>query len=273
METSKILTADWLDILFDNRNKEYGAYQLRRTYEKRIRGALLVTLLITGFIVVGATLGNSFSGHHAPSTKTDGGYILKKIEEKKPPPVQKPKVDPKPKEPPVKTKMFTEFKPVPDDKMVQPPPSQDDLKNSKIDVFTKDGKDFDGIQDGPPVKGDEKGVVDVKPKEETDGIVQHVEIEAKFIGDWGKFLLRSLNPGVPADNGAPPGRYTVMIQFVVDKEGNVSDIRALTNIGYGLEEEAIRVIKKATKWEPAIQNGYKVKAYRRQPITFEVPEE
>jgi protein TonB len=75
------------------------------------------------------------------------------------------------------------------------------------------------------------------------------------------------------DNGAPAGRYSVVVQFVVDKEGNVSDIETLTHHGYGLEEEAVRVLKKATKWEPAIQNGIKVKAYRRQVITFEVNDE
>ena len=72
------------------------------------------------------------------------------------------------------------------------------------------------------------------------------------------------------DNGAPPGRHTVIVQFIVDKEGNVSDIQALSNVGFGMEEEAIRVLKRADKWEPAIQAGYKVKAYRVQRITFEV---
>ncbi len=57
---------------------------------------------------------------------------------------------------------------------------------------------------------------------------------------------------------------------MVDTEGNVSDIKPLTNHGYGLEEEAIRVLKKAAKWEPAIQNGINVKAYRKQVIILGV---
>ena len=57
---------------------------------------------------------------------------------------------------------------------------------------------------------------------------------------------------------------------MVDTNGTVSDIKPLTNLGYGMEQEAVRVLKKATKWEPAIQNGRKVKAYRRQKITFQV---
>ena len=65
----------------------------------------------------------------------------------------------------------------------------------------------------------------------------------------------------------------MVVQFVVDKEGNISDVRSLTNHGYGMEEEAMRVIKKGPKWNAAIQNGRQVKAYRKQPITFRVESE
>jgi len=60
---------------------------------------------------------------------------------------------------------------------------------------------------------------------------------------------------------------------VVDKEGNVSDVKPLTSHGYGMEDEAVRVIKKGPQWKPAIQNGRNVKAYRRQPITFQIEEQ
>jgi protein TonB len=56
----------------------------------------------------------------------------------------------------------------------------------------------------------------------------------------------------------------------VDKEGNISDVRPLSSHGFGMEEEAMRVIKKGPKWSPAVQNGRQVKAYRKQPITFVV---
>ena len=76
-----------------------------------------------------------------------------------------------------------------------------------------------------------------------------------------------------SENGAPAGTYTVVVQFVVDKEGNMSDVKALTSHGYGMEDEAVRVIKKGPQWKPAIQNGRNVKAYRRQPITFQIEEQ
>jgi periplasmic protein TonB len=64
-----------------------------------------------------------------------------------------------------------------------------------------------------------------------------------------------------------------VVRFIVDKKGNISNVSAETNLGYGMEKEVIRVIKKGPKWIPAIQNGKVVKAYRRQPITFLVSEE
>ena len=68
----------------------------------------------------------------------------------------------------------------------------------------------------------------------------------------------------------PEGTYTVYVQFVVSKDGSISDVKALTNHGYGMEAEAMRVIKKGPKWVPAVQNGRQVNAYRKQPITFVV---
>ncbi|MCH5683060.1 energy transducer TonB [Niabella sp. W65] len=100
-----------------------------------------------------------------------------------------------------------------------------------------------------------------------------VEIEAAYMGNWKSFLERNLVGEVPVDNGAAPGKYTVIIQFVVDVDGSISDIRPLTNLGFGMEQEAIRVIKKSGKWKPAFQNSQEVKAFRKQPITFQVVEQ
>ncbi len=85
---------------------------------------------------------------------------------------------------------------------------------------------------------------------------------------WRKFLERNLDAQTPAKNNAPAGSYTVIMQFVVDENGYVSNIKSLTNHGYGLEEEATRIIRLSPRWEPAVQNGKKVAASRKQPITF-----
>jgi TonB family protein len=112
--------------------------------------------------------------------------------------------------------------------------------------------------------------------QEAPFIFQKVEFEANFPGGnagWRKYLERSLNAAVPVENGAPAGTYTVVVQFVVDRAGEISDVRSLTRHGYGMEAEVMRVIQKGPQWEPAMQNGRPVKAYRKQPVTFSVIEE
>ena len=100
-----------------------------------------------------------------------------------------------------------------------------------------------------------------------------VEVEASFPGgetEWKAFLGSLLNPDVPIKRKAPVGKYNVVVQFIVDKDGGVTNIKALTAHGYGMEEEVIRVISQSPRWSPAEQGGRKVKAYRKQPITFSV---
>ena len=112
-------------------------------------------------------------------------------------------------------------------------------------------------------------------QEDDDKVFVKVEVEASFKGgerEWRKYLEKNLDPNVPVKNGCRPGTYTVVVQFIVAKDGSVLDLRALTNHGFGMEEEAMRMIKKGPDWVPAIQNGRQVKAFRKQPITFEIAE-
>lgn len=109
-----------------------------------------------------------------------------------------------------------------------------------------------------------------------DSVFNKVEIEAAFPGGdraWRSYLERNVNANVPVDSSAPEGTYTVIVQFVVDKQGVISDVKALTKHGYGMEQEVIRIIRKGPNWVPAMQDGRPVKAYRRQPVTFYVASE
>ena len=113
--------------------------------------------------------------------------------------------------------------------------------------------------------------------EKTEDIIfERVEKEARYPGGqpaWRQYLEKNLNPMVPVDNGAPIGLYTVIAQFIVDKNGQLSQIETFTQHGYGMEAELIRILKKSGQWEPAWQNGKPVKAYRRQPVTFVVEDD
>jgi len=109
-----------------------------------------------------------------------------------------------------------------------------------------------------------------------DRVFEKVDVEATFSGGesaWRKYLERNLDPNVPVENGAPIGIYTVVVQFIVDKTGTISDIKALTNFGYGMEQEVVRIIQKGPSWTPASQNNRTVKAYRKQPVTFVIEDD
>jgi protein TonB len=268
MEKNKILSSSFLDLLFDNRNKEYGAYELRKTYNNRIAKSLLFTGAFILASFTGVVLANKIKPP-IPIITMGKEVTIQDIDPIEPEPEPLPEPEPQPEPKPIRTEQLTQFKIVEDNQVVEPPPSQDELKNAKIDVYRQEGIDETDIST-PVTDGIGKGIVEAKPESKEQPPFERVEIEAKFIGNWEKFLLRNLNPAVPVDNNAPEGNYTVLIQFVVDIDGSVSDIKALTNHGYGVEQEAIRVLKKASKWEAAFQNGNKVKAYRKQSITFQV---
>jgi periplasmic protein TonB len=274
MDTNKILSADILDLIFEDRNKEYGAYELRKTYHRRISRALIITISVALLAVIGSLLASTLDDSNREKLKINEISLeeIKQEEEKIEPPPLPP---PKPPDPPViEMKQFTPPKIVKDEEVEEPPPPQEELKEVKIDVVNQEGIKDEGIV-APTVIDDGKGVVEEK-KEDPNEIFTKVEVDAEFKGGemaWKKFLERYLNPNVPIDNNAPDGTYTVYIQFVVSKDGTISDIRATTNHGYGMEKEAIRVIQKAPGWKPAIQNGRNVNAYKKQPITFRVTNE
>ena len=277
MEANKILSADILDLVFEGRNKDYGAYELRKTYNRRITRALIITATLFILIFLAAFLNKTLQREEkAVDVKEVELTAIKEEEEPKPeppPPPPPPKTEPPPK---VEMTKFTPPEIVKDEEVKKEdiPPEVEKLEDTKIDVVSQEGIKDVGI--ATPVVDEGKAVV-AAPKDETDyeQTFTKVEVEASFKGGegaWRKYLERNLNASAPVDNGANPGSYTVVVQFIVDKEGNISDVKALTNHGYGMEDEAVRVIKRGPKWEPAIQNGRQVKAYRKQPITFVVSE-
>lgn len=276
MEANKILTTDFLDLLFEGRNKSYGAYELRKTYNKRLWVALgstaLAFALIAGIVFLKSQL--------KPPADSEAVKInevtIQQIEQEKPeePPPPPPPPPPQQAPPPkIEMKAFTPPKIVKDEEVKEPPPAVEELKETKIGTISQEGIKDIGIVTPPAAVDAGKGLVQAKPVEKEPEVFTKVEVDASYPGNWVNFLTRNLDAQVPVDNGASPGNYTVIVQFIVDVAGNVSDVKALTNVGYGMEQEAIRVIKKSGKWKPAIQNGREVKAFRKQPITFQVTEQ
>jgi protein TonB len=271
MESKKILSADVLDILFENRNKAYGAYDLRKTYGNRIRRSLFITGSFILLALLSSFVANKIEKDKERIKKTEMTLMEIKPEEPErieppppPPPVEPPRVEMAKFTPPVITK---------DDKVLddEKPPEQPDLENVKIDV-----QNVEGVKDDAPTVTDlDKGkeVVEAQKKDDEPDFFEKIEIEASYPGGpaaWKKFLEKNLNQETPTENGAPDGVYKVLVRFIVNKEGDVSDITAMTKLGYGLEEEAMRVIKKSNKWVPGNQNGKAAGSYHIQAITFVV---
>jgi periplasmic protein TonB len=274
MEANKILGADILDLVFENRNKDYGAYDLRKTYNKRIARALIITASVALLALLGSFLSKQLKGSsNRIQAKEVTLETIKQEEEKKVEPPPPP--PPKPPDPPkVEMAKFTPPKIVKDEEVKEVIQEVKELEDKKIDVINQEGIKDEQI--ATPVIDEGKQIVEEKKEDDENKIFEKVEVEASFPGGdakWRQYLQKNLRGDVASENGAPAGTYSVVVQFIVDKEGNISDVKALTSYGYGLEDEAVRVIKKGPKWVPAIQNGRNVKAYRRQPVTFLVEEQ
>jgi protein TonB len=273
MEKLQILSADLLDILFEGRNKSYGAYELRKTYDRRILYALSGTVLLSLLFVVGSLLANGKKPSSMVELVTTVELENFKKEEPKP---ELPK--PIPKEEPPKVEMAKVTPPliVADDKVKEDDEVKpvDDLENTRIGTINQEGAKEDGVI-APPVENTGIDVEAPKIEKDIDEVFTTVQIEAQFPGGiegWRRFLERNLNKDIASENGAPAADYSVIISFIVNKDGIISDVRAENDPGYGTKAEAIRVIQKAPRWTPAIQNGRNVIYRQKQKITFRVEE-
>jgi protein TonB len=276
MEPNKIQSADILDIIFDGRNKEYGAYELRKTYNSRMTKALVGTVLILLLAVLGNILANTVGKESKELIVQDVSLENVQQEEKKPEPPPPP---PPPKQEPPKVEItkFTPPKIVKDEEVKEEDEIKEveKLEDTKIGTINQEGAKDEGIV-APPVESG-TGVVEAPKKEEDyDKIFTVVQIPAEFPGGlpaWAKYLERNLNRDLPVENGAPPGKYTVVVSFIVAKDGAISDVVAENDPGYGTKAEAVRVITRGPKWKPAVQNGRNVIYRHKQSITFMVSEE
>lgn len=272
MDVNKILSADVLDIVFDGRNKEYGAYDLRKTYSKRMTYALVGTALLLALAFLGSFLASSLKNNDDKTEMIVQDVQLEEVktEEPKnePPPPPPP---PKPEPPKVEMAKFTPPKIVKDEEVKEDekPPEVEKLEETKIGTINQEGIKDEGIV-APPASDEGKGVVEApkKVEEDWDKTFTKVEIESEYPGGtsaWQRYLNKSLRYPQDAIDNEVQG--TVVVQFIVDKEGMVSNVEAISG-PEELRDEAARVIKKSGKWTPAVQNGRQVKSYKKQPITF-----
>jgi periplasmic protein TonB len=276
MEANKILNADLLDIIFDGKNKSYGAYDLRKSYASRLKKALAATFIALGIILLGSVLANKVSDNSDDKIDVIDTQMaeIKKDEPVVIPPPPPPPVKPPPP-PEINQVKFTPPKVVKDEE-VKPEEKIEEIKEDAA-ISTKTVESENKVQVVQAPIEDKGTQVAEAPVDDDEGkVFNKVEIEAEYPGGtaaWAKYLRNNLDANTPIDNGASEGTYTVVVRFIVSKDGSISDVVAETKHGYGMEAEAIKIIKKGPKWTPAQQNGRMVNAYRRQPITFVVQEQ
>ncbi|MCA6489555.1 MAG: energy transducer TonB, partial [Chitinophagaceae bacterium] len=227
-------------------------------------------------MLVISVIANSVGKEKAQVMVQDISLENMKTEEKKPEPPPPP---PPPKQEPPKVEI-TKFTPpkIVKDEEVKPEEEikeVEKLEDTKIGTFNQEGVKDEGLVAPPVEKG--TGVVEApKVEEDYDKVFTVVQIPAEFPGGlpaWIRYLERNLNRDIPVENGAPAGRYTVIVAFTVSKTGAISDVQAENDPGYGTKAEAIRVITKGPSWKPAVQNGRNVIYRHKQSITFVVSED
>jgi protein TonB len=272
MDINKILTAEVLDLIFEGRYKEYGAYELRKTYNNRLRTALIVMVAITALLAAGAIWSNRPKTEKTEIIVQDVSLADVNQEKKAPPPPPPP--PPKQEPPKVEMAKFTPPKIVKDEEVKK----EDEVKEvEKLEDVKIGAIDQKGIKDDGIVAPVEQSTGPAAPpEEETDIIFTVVQQPAEFPGGlqgWSRYLERTLNRDLPVENGAPAGKYAVTVSFVVSRDGSISDVKAENNPGYGTADEAVRVITRGPKWKPAVQNGRNVIYRHRQAVIFMVSED
>lgn len=259
MNAQTILTADYLDILFNDRNKAYGGYELRKYYSTRAQLAMA--------IVLAAALLSLFSLVRKKETANTIRPLeviteLSNIQPPIVPAIAKP-LPPATASTPSSVKRATPPKIVRDDN-----PQVTTLPEHNA-IVASGSTSMSG--------GDKTGTGDsyVKPVIETRVVteapikaVKWVEQMPEFDGKLSEYLSNHIRyPSVAKENNIE-GR--VIVEFIVDEGGNISDTRILKGIGDGCDEEAIRVVRSMPKWKPGKQNGKSVKVYLVLPIIFEL---
>lgn len=266
----------WSDIMFENRNKEYGAYVLRRQTTARNIKSIIAVLIIFALVMVYMVAKNAYDDYQkAHMAQTQVTELTALQEQKKEAKVERKEIVRQEKVEQVVEKVKSSIKftaPVikkddevrPEDEMK----SQDEIMNSKVAVGFANviGND----ESGEVLKAKEALVTEpVKPKEEENKVFDVVEQMPSFPGGMAAlmaYLQKSIKyPPVAEENGIQ-GR--VVCTFVVERDGSVTDVRVAKSVDPSLDKEAVRVVSAMPKWIPGKQNGQSVRVKYTLPVTF-----
>ncbi|MEO6521673.1 MAG: TonB family protein [Mucilaginibacter sp.] len=267
-----IMSPQWTDVIFKDRNQAYGAYQLRKDNNHNTARALLIATSLFAAVLVIPTIINKIQGivpKAASAEKRIEVTILlpiKILHEKVIPAAQQKQV--------VAQKNMVQSKPMvvaPDNQAHVEPPTNKQFETADPGPATITGTK------GAGVAIDEKQGTEAVPgtNEGTDKniIFQAAEFNPEYPGGeaaFAKFLQSHIRyPNIAKENGVQ-GR--VFIQFVVERDGSLTDMKIVGGPGSGLGEEAVRVLKMSPHWKPGSQNGQQVRVQYTVPVSFALSE-
>lgn len=259
-----LLKNQWLEIVFEGRNKRYGAYDLRKSITKSTIRSFIIGTIVFAILVSIPTIMRLI-----PDAQEDTTLDEKITAVKMPPKKEKPKENlPPPLPPPPKVDQVKFVKPVvaKADEVVEEIVVIKDLKDKNIGKETIKG-DPDAELTIEPVG---TGVAAVVEEDNTVYNTAGIEVKPDFPGGMDKFnAFIAKNYQAPEEEGL---KGKVYVTFVVEKDGSLTDIKVLRDIGYGTGKEAIRVLNKCPKWTPGEQNGKKVRCTFSLPISIQSAE-
>lgn len=276
--SSNLYGSEWLATVFTNRNQSYGAYMLRKQSANNLLKAFFIVapIFVSSFIL--PTLISNFRNDNllAPTIPIEREVKIENmvhdLVKEKPMPVAKSVELPQTKLIPVKVKsvaMSANIKVVKDDLVKLSPPTSAEIKDAVIGGTTQDGvigkinAEVGVIRDGVP--GEVVNDTGSNEIYEATG----VDVFPDFPGGmeaWAKYIQKNLRyPGMAQEEGI---QGKVFLSFVVEKNGSITDVKVIKGIGYGCDDEAIRVIRKSPRWKPGMQNNLPVRVKYNMPIGY-----
>jgi periplasmic protein TonB len=263
MKTVSIFEKRWIELVFEGKNKAYGAYQLRQENSKTSVMAFLFGLLFIGSISGLGMLLSSFGDVPVvviPPSTIDTVVVVNierehpKVETKPAPKVTPPAENPNPKLAPVISKEPT---PEPKNPSTTPPTNGTPSTGEPSPLPPTTGIPTGGSEPKTPFVGiATKGMLDKEP--------EFPEGMDKFYA----FVAKNFDKPEDVDNA---GNIRVIVSFVIERDGSMSNIKVAKDPGYGLAEEAIRVLKSLkTKWIAGIMDSEKVRTAYSLPIVIEL---
>lgn len=274
MSKIDLISNEWTDLVFEGRNQSYGAYKLRKGTAKRNVWALIIVGLAAALLYLGLQL-QKMAEANKKVENTQAVELAKLNTEKKEAKVEKKEIikqEPEKVVEQVKSSVKFTAPVIKKDSEVK---EEDEIKldevqksDKAVGAFTVEGNDEVG---GAVLKAKEDIAAPEPPKhvvEETK-IFTTVEQMPMYPGGDGALLgyLRDNihYPTIAAENGVQ-GR--VVVGFVVERDGSITDVKILRGVDPSLDREAMRVVKSMPRWNPGKQNGSAVRVKYQVPVSF-----